>query len=265
MLLQALEQIFLWGRGRLRAPLTSLHYCLIEIFVHLPRFFSGLHFLASCFLLFFNKFISCIYLWLVLGLCCCTGFSLVEASRGYSSVQSEGFPCCGAQAPGPWASVAAACGLSSCGPRALEHRQYSWGMGLVALQPVGSSPDQRLNPHLLHWLEDSLPLSHQGSPSIPFLLSHSGQVLSPHWASFSGIWKWRFGWSGLWSRFLQKTKSLSTVQPQLVLVNTVKPGLLETLGGMRLWSPYFLIGLVFNPLSTKPFPFYWEYWLLKYI
>ena len=71
----------------MRAPLTSLHYCLIEIFVHLPRFFSGLHFLASCFLLFFNKFISCIYLWLVLGLCCCAGFSLVAESSGCSLVE----------------------------------------------------------------------------------------------------------------------------------------------------------------------------------
>ena len=35
----------------------------------------------------------------------------------------SGFPCCGMQALGAWASVAAARGLSSCGSRALERSQ----------------------------------------------------------------------------------------------------------------------------------------------
>ena len=35
--------------------------------------------------------------------------------------------CCGAQALGTWASVVVACGLSSCGSRALEHRLSSCG------------------------------------------------------------------------------------------------------------------------------------------
>ena len=38
-----------------------------------------------------------------------------------------GFSCCGARALGMWASVVVACGLSSCGSRALEYRLSSCG------------------------------------------------------------------------------------------------------------------------------------------
>ena len=38
-----------------------------------------------------------------------------------------GFSCCGAWALGSWASVVAACGLSSCDLQALEHRLSSCG------------------------------------------------------------------------------------------------------------------------------------------
>ena len=38
-----------------------------------------------------------------------------------------GFSCCGAQALGVRASVVVACGLSSCGSQALEHRLSSCG------------------------------------------------------------------------------------------------------------------------------------------
>ena len=34
--------------------------------------------------------------------------------------------------------------------------------------------DQGSNPHLLHWQASSYPLYHQGSPSSPFLILHSG-------------------------------------------------------------------------------------------
>ena len=52
------------------------------------------------------------------------GFSLVVASRGYSSLRCAGFSlggfsCCRAQALGARASVVVALGLSSCGSRAL--------------------------------------------------------------------------------------------------------------------------------------------------
>ena len=60
----------------------------------------------------------------------CTGFSLVAASRGYSLLwcAGGGFSCCGARALGTQASVDVACGLSSCGSRALERRLSSCGI-----------------------------------------------------------------------------------------------------------------------------------------
>ena len=60
------------------------------------------------------------------------GFSLVAASGGYSSLwrvglSLGGFSCCWAWVLGMWASAAVACGLSSCGSRALERRLSSCG------------------------------------------------------------------------------------------------------------------------------------------
>ena len=61
---------------------------------------------------------------IALGLHCWCGLSLAAASRCYALVSLSGaspcggFSCCRAWAPGRWASVVAACGLSSCGPRA---------------------------------------------------------------------------------------------------------------------------------------------------
>ena len=60
--------------------------------------------------------------------------------------------CCGAQLLGRGASVVVANGLSCSGVR-------------------GILPEQGLNPCLLHWQVDSLPLSHQGSPLMLLLLS----------------------------------------------------------------------------------------------
>ena len=75
------------------------------------------------------------------------------------------------------ASVIAACGLSSCGSQALEHRLSF--CGLAALQHVGSS-----------WIRDgtcmclplsqahSLSLSHQGSPNEDFIGDKSITIFS---------------------------------------------------------------------------------------
>ena len=57
-------------------------------------------------------------------------------------------------------------GFSGCGPLA-----WSTASIAVASRPSGPAacgifPDQGLNPWLLHWQMDSLPLSHQGSPFI---------------------------------------------------------------------------------------------------
>ena len=56
------------------------------------------------------KFFNLLFL-AILGLHCCTGFSLIVASRGYSSLWCAGFSCCAAQALGHL-------GFSSCGSRA---------------------------------------------------------------------------------------------------------------------------------------------------
>ena len=54
------------------------------------------------------------------------------------------------------------CRLSSFSPQAPEHRLNSCGT-ISCSTACGISPDQELNPCLLHWLADSPPLSHQGS------------------------------------------------------------------------------------------------------
>ena len=109
-----------------------------------------------------------IYLFLAaLGLQCCTCFSLVVASGGYS--------------------VVAVCRLliavaSSCRTQALGHAGFSiYRFGVLEHSLVvvahrlrcsaarGIFLDNGLNMCLLHWQVDSLPLSHQGSPLPPFL------------------------------------------------------------------------------------------------
>ena len=68
-----------------------------------------------------------------------------------------GFSCCGA--------LALRCvGFSSCGSQRLGHRPNSVEHGLSGFVARGSFMGQELNPCLLHWQEDSLPPSHQGSP-----------------------------------------------------------------------------------------------------
>ena len=80
-------------------------------------------------------------------------------------------------------------GLSSCRSQALGHPDFSscsmWAQQLRSWAPehrlrsCGSQaerscsmwdpPDRGSNPCLLHWQADSLPLSHQGSPTVSFL------------------------------------------------------------------------------------------------
>ena len=60
------------------------------------------------------------------------GLSLVAASGATLRCNARashcgGFSCCGARALGVQASVAVACGLSSCGSQALERRLSSCG------------------------------------------------------------------------------------------------------------------------------------------
>ena len=69
---------------------------------------------------------------------------------------------------GTWASAVAVWGLSGCSSRGLEPKLCS----AVVVHELRFStacrifPDQGSNLCLLHWRTDSLPLSHQGSPTI---------------------------------------------------------------------------------------------------
>ena len=85
----------------------------------------------------------------VLGLLCCVGFSLVAESRGYSLVVVWGL-------------------LTVEASLVLEHRLNSCGAQAVSPQHMGSS--QIRDQIHVHWQADSLPLSHQGSPLLHFLI-----------------------------------------------------------------------------------------------
>ena len=63
------------------------------------------------------------------------------------------------------ASVVVTHRLSSCRSRALEHRLSSCGARAYCPEACRIVPDQELNLCLLLWQVDSLPLSHQGSPT----------------------------------------------------------------------------------------------------
>ena len=97
--------------------------------------------------------------------CCVQSFSSCSeqgqlSSSGAWASHCSGFSCCGAQALGHAGSVVAAHGLQSL---AVAH-------GLICSTAHGIFPDQRLNPHPLHWQGDSYPLYHQGSSLIIFYI-----------------------------------------------------------------------------------------------
>ena len=86
--------------------------------------------------------------WLFIAAC---GLSLLAASGGYSSLRCAGFSycggfCCRAQAIGAQASVVVACGLSSCGSQALEHRLSSCGARAQLLRGMWDLPGPGLKP-----------------------------------------------------------------------------------------------------------------------
>ena len=79
----------------------------------------------------------------VLGLRCCVGFSLVVASRSYSSVGACGLLTAAA-------SLVEGYRFNSCSSRTLEHRLDGCGDGLGCTVVRGIFLDQGLNPCLLH-------------------------------------------------------------------------------------------------------------------
>ena len=75
---------------------------------------------------------SKLYFGAVLGLCCCSGFSLVVVNGGYFSCGAwvsccSGFFHCGARALGCVGSSSYGNGLSHCRSQALQHRLNSCG------------------------------------------------------------------------------------------------------------------------------------------
>ena len=119
--------------------------------------------------LFFNLILFIFIFGCVGSLLLCTGFSLVAASRGYSSLQCVGFSlggfsCCKARALGVRASVVVALGLSSCGSWALEHRLSSCGAGASLLRGMWDLPGPGLEPMSPALAGGFLTMCHQGSP-----------------------------------------------------------------------------------------------------
>ena len=117
------------------------------------------------------------YLFLaVLDLCCCMGFLQLRgllSSCGMQVSHSNGFYHRGAQALGHTgfnSCVAWAQQLWLLGSKA--QAQQLWRTGLVAPRHAGCPQSREgSNPSLLHWQVDSLPLSHQGSPSYTFFFN----------------------------------------------------------------------------------------------
>ena len=134
--------------GESQKPVLFLISSPLSIQSHLFFFF----FLMSILLLVNYLFLS------VLGLCCYVGFSLVAKSGRYSlaAFHPGSFSC--SQQGSRYS------GFRSCISQALEHRLNSCGSGLRCSMAWGSSWI-RIQPVSTAWQVDSLPLSHQGSPS----------------------------------------------------------------------------------------------------
>ena len=96
-----------------------------------------------------------------LGLLCFMGFSLVATSGGYPLLQDLGFSLQWLLLLQSVNSVVVVPRLQSTGSIAVVH-EFSCSVA------SGISPDRRLNLGVLRWQVDSLPQSHQGSPSVFF-------------------------------------------------------------------------------------------------
>ena len=117
----------------------------------------------------------------VLSLPCCTGFSPVKESRGYSLVVMCGLLTLVASHLGGFSSwwllllqntgsrawtsggvALGACGLSSCGSWVLEHKLSNYGTQAYLFQGIWDLPGSGVE---MHWQTNSLSLSYQGSPA----------------------------------------------------------------------------------------------------
>ena len=110
---------------------------------------------------FFKLFIYLVYFW-VHRVCCRMWAFSITAGGGHSSLRCTGFslPCLLLF----WSTESRHTGFSSCGSWALECRLSSCGTRACSVA-CGVILDQASNLCPLHWQSESLPLSHQGSPS----------------------------------------------------------------------------------------------------
>ena len=97
----------------------------------------------------------CMYVWLCWVFIAAHGLSLVAASRGYSSLQCVGFSL-------RWLLLWRSTGSRAQASVVVAH----W---LSCSTTCGIFLDQGSNPCPLHWQADSLPLRHQGSPTLCIL------------------------------------------------------------------------------------------------
>ena len=100
--------------------------------------------MVEFFLFKFYVIIFICLLWAVLGLRCCTGFSLVAASRGYSLFAVHGLSL--QRLLLLWSMGSGMCGLSSCGSWALEHRLSSCGAQAELLCRTWDLPGPGIEP-----------------------------------------------------------------------------------------------------------------------
>ena len=91
----------------------------------------------------------------------------------------------------------------------------------------GIFPTQGSNPHLLHWLTDSLPLSHQGSPrdTVVILCTSEGCSVSLLWAF---TWKFFVPSFPCFTRLAPSQSSppwdASSARPTFLLRSLLEPG-----------------------------------------
>ena len=122
-------------------PLTSV-FTLVFKMKEISEWILFPYFWWSCSQTFFIVLFVCLFM-AVLGLRWCSLFSSHAM-----------------QALGARAAVVVVCGLNNCGSQALEPGLVAVAHRLSRSEACGIFPDQGSNP----WQEDSLPLSHQGSP-----------------------------------------------------------------------------------------------------
>ena len=124
---------------KIKSPFNQILFYLLQN--------HKLHLFSVCFLTYLFVFIfGCVVSSLL-----CAGFLQLRRVGatlrcGARASHCGGFSCCRAQAPGARASVVVACGLSSCGLRALEHRLSSCGARAQLLRSMWDLPGPGLEP-----------------------------------------------------------------------------------------------------------------------